>query len=449
MSSPQQPPSFALRAGLAATAALAIAGPVWLVLNPPHIPPPTRVRTPTRVVPKAEIPEVEPVALQKLSMTDARSWNASVPFSTGPNPAARPFVLSGGAEDRARATDCMAAVMLYEAGDDPVGERAVGQVVINRVRHPAFPKTVCGVVFQGQERSTGCQFTFTCDGAITRPPNPAAWKRAQLLAAEALSGSVFAKVGHSTHYHTDWVVPYWSASLDKVAEVHTHLFFRWTGWWGTPGAFRQAVGGTEPIIAKLAALSPAHALAGALDEAAALTAEANALAATADAGVGATPLDPNTFILTLDSKVTPDLLPAFANRACGERDYCKLMGWTDKALTPIRLPLEQGQVAAMAFSYLRDRAKGYDKPLWNCAIFKRTQSRECMKVQVMGPPRSASTRLEAAPSTGLTAAPLPGAPPASAPPPGTAAGPRQTLTLPAAPRPSPTPRPTLPVTPAR
>ena len=437
------PLPLALRAVLAATAALAIAGPALLVANPPHIPPPARTKLATRVVPKAEVPEVEPVALQDLTPADARAFNAGVPFSTDPNPAARPFNLGGGAEDRARAIDCMAAAMLYEAGDDPVGERAVGQVVINRTRHPAFPKTICGVVFQGQERSTGCQFTFTCDGAITRAPNPDAWKRAQALATQALTGRVYAPVGHSTHYHTDWVVPYWSASLDKVAEVHTHLFFRWTGWWGTPGAFRRAVSDAEPVIAKLAAWSPAHALAGALDDAAALTTEANAVIAGTEAGAGAMVSDPNTLLVTLDRKITPDLLPAFAKRACGERDYCRVMGWTEKRLTPTHLPLDPNQVAGMAFSYLRDRPKGFDKPLWNCVVFARADKRECMKVQVLLP-RTAPVpgQLEATPSTGLIAAPPPGA----APRPAATPRPRQTLTLPVvtpvpAPTPTPSPRP--------
>src|SRR3546814_11692641 len=73
----------------------------------------------------------------------------------------------------------MAAAMLYESGDDSKGQLAVGQVVINRVRHPAFPKSICEVVFQGSDRATGCQFTFTCDGALARRYSDAAWKRAQ------------------------------------------------------------------------------------------------------------------------------------------------------------------------------------------------------------------------------------------------------------------------------
>ncbi|KEY99004.1 SleB-like protein, partial [Sphingomonas sp. BHC-A] len=172
-------------------------------------------------------PAVAPVEVYALERDQARALNAAIPFSRLPNPAARPFIFSGSPVDLARATDCLAAAQLYEAGDDAVGERAVAQVVLNRVRHPAFPKTVCGVVFQGQERATGCQFTFTCDGALARAPTQAAWERARDIARSALAGKVYRPVGYATHYHTDWVVPYWSGSLDKIASVGTHLFFRW------------------------------------------------------------------------------------------------------------------------------------------------------------------------------------------------------------------------------
>lgn len=204
------------------------------------------------------LPKIEPSQLYALPMDKARALNAAIPFSRRANPAASPFRFAGGAEDLARATDCLASAQIYEAGDDAVGEQAVAQVVLNRVRHPAFPTSVCGVVFQGQERRTGCQFTFTCDGALARTPSPAAWTRARTIAKAALAGSVFRPVGLATHYHTDWVVPYWSASLDKTAKVGTHLFFRWTGWWGTPPAFQPSVGGAEPLIGRIARLSLAH-----------------------------------------------------------------------------------------------------------------------------------------------------------------------------------------------
>ncbi|MBN8829041.1 MAG: cell wall hydrolase [Sphingomonadales bacterium] len=214
--------------------------------------------------PDAPLPKVEPLTLDASKPDEARKLNAAIPFSTDPNPAARAFKFSGDEAALERARDCLAAAMIYEAGDDPRGERAVGQVVLNRLRHPAFPKTVCGVVFQGQERVTGCQFTFTCDGAMARIPSAGAWERARDLAGKMLAGDVYKPVGHATHYHTDWVMPYWSASLDKVTAVDTHLFFRWKGWWGTPPAFARTLSiAAEPTIAKLSLLSPAHKAQGA------------------------------------------------------------------------------------------------------------------------------------------------------------------------------------------
>ena len=184
------------------------------------------------------------------------------------------------------------AERLIDAVDavDAEGERAVAQVVLNRLRHPAFPKTICGVIFEGQERSTGCQFSFACDHALTRwSPTADQWRRARGVADAALSGAVYRPVGYATHYHTDWVVPYWQASLDKVVAVHSHLFFRWTGWWGTPPAFNRQVSSAEPVIAQLASVSDAHKTGAALAEAdTALLDAAEALGMLGDDGAAAT-----------------------------------------------------------------------------------------------------------------------------------------------------------------
>lgn len=366
-----------------AIALAAVAAPLAVVqLAPlPAAPVLAEIARPKRVVPKAEVPEVEPVRLAALSMDDARAFNATIPFSTAPNPAARPLILDAGADDFGRAVDCLAAATWYEAGDDPVGQRAVAQVVLNRMRHPAFPKSVCGVVFQGQERRTGCQFTFTCDGAMRRTPSPAAWGRAQTIARQALTGAVFAKVGHSTHYHTDWVVPYWSSSLDKVAEVNTHLFFRWTGWWGTPSAFQRGYAGAEPVFAKMAALSPFHAgaevaLAGTVDPAAMLdpdTIPESAVPKPVAAGG-------DSFHVALDKAMGADGFAALAIRTCGERAYCKFLGWTDRTKVPaLGASLTPAQIEAMSFSYLRDKEQGFGKALWNCGEFKRPSPIQCMR----------------------------------------------------------------------
>jgi spore germination cell wall hydrolase CwlJ-like protein len=380
--------SLVLRATLVGISALAIVGPALVVADPPTIVHASkRVKLPAgRVVPQAEVPEVEPVKFVDLSPEDARAFNATVPFSTDPNPAARPFRFAGGPDDLARATDCMAAGILYEAGDDTLGERAVAQVVLNRLHHPAFPKTVCGVVFEGQDRSTGCQFSFSCDGALTRwHPTEDAWRRAREVAAASLSGAVFKQVGYATHYHTDWVVPYWQSSLDKITAVNTHLFFRWSGWWGTPPAFGRHPETVEPVIAQLAELSDAHKTGAALAEADAALAEASIAMGfgpvTETTPAPAVPVDGDTILVALPRGQTADGLTTLAAQACGDKPFCRYMAWTDGSKAATSLPLAPAQTAVLGFSYLRDRSSNYEKSLWNCRQFKRADPTQCMKVQ--------------------------------------------------------------------
>jgi spore germination cell wall hydrolase CwlJ-like protein len=198
-------------------------------------------------------PIPEPLRFRDLAPQDAVAINAAVPVSDTPNPAARAFRADFATPgDRARALDCLTAAIYYEAAIEPTeGQRAVAQIVLNRVRHPAFPKSVCGVVFQGSDRPTGCQFTFTCDGALLRTPSASGWARARIVADEALAGKIYAPVGWSTHYHTNWVVPYWSSTLVKAAIVGSHIFYRWEGGWGRPPAFRFTATGGEPQIASM------------------------------------------------------------------------------------------------------------------------------------------------------------------------------------------------------
>ncbi len=207
------------------------------------------VRTATTRTAEVAPPPVEPLRFRQVAPTDALAINAAVPLDAGPNPAASAFKFRGDEADRARALDCLTSAIYYEAATEPVeGQRAVAQVVLNRVRHPAYPSTVCGVVYQGAERVTGCQFTFTCDGSLRRPPMQSYWQRARRIADEALSGAVYAPAGWATHYHTNWVVPYWSSSLAKAAVIGTHIFYRWSGGWGRGPAFTSRHGPAEPII---------------------------------------------------------------------------------------------------------------------------------------------------------------------------------------------------------
>ena len=158
---------------------------------------------------------------------------------TGPT-AAEPFRL-GTALDASRDLECLTQAAYYEArGEGREGMRAVVQVVLNRVRHPAFPNSVCGVVFQGAGRRTGCQFSFTCDGSMRGRVNRAAWNRARDIASAALSGEVYGRVGNATHFHTTAVAPGWRHTLVRVGQVGDHLFYRFGGRSGSRGAFSYA-----------------------------------------------------------------------------------------------------------------------------------------------------------------------------------------------------------------
>ncbi len=161
-----------------------------------------------------------------LTMDQARAFNAAIPFVPGPIAPASRFRFHGSPAGRLQAIECLATAAIYEAGDDPREQKAVMQVVLNRVRSPGFPDTVCGVVYQGAALKTGCQFSFACDGSLQRRPEHAGWIAARRLATKALSGAVDDEVGTATHYHTDWIVPYWIGSLDKIAKVRTHIFYR-------------------------------------------------------------------------------------------------------------------------------------------------------------------------------------------------------------------------------
>lgn len=175
---------------------------------------------------------------------------APAPFGALVGPAARGMRVDFSGIDRTRAEQCLTAAIYYEAASEPDGgQRAVAQVVLNRVAHKSYPDTVCGVVYQGSERRTGCQFSFTCDGSLARVPNRLFWERARNVAVAALAGYVYTPVGLATHYHTFAVHPYWSPKLVNVANIGAHRFFRFPGKAGESGAFNFAYLGGEPIAA--------------------------------------------------------------------------------------------------------------------------------------------------------------------------------------------------------
>jgi hypothetical protein len=355
-----------------------------------------------RAFPKNQVPVLPEQRNLVIAADTALKINEARPFESAAVEKARPFVPHKDTLSQDRAADCLAAAAWYEAGDDAEGEKSVIQTVLNRVRHPAFPSTVCGVVFQGQERKTGCQFTFTCDGALQRIPSEAAWKRAVAIARAMLGGDIFAAIGHSTHYHTDWVVPYWSPTLAKVAKVRTHIFYRWPGYWGTRPAFKQTVQALEPIIPALAKLSPAHlatsdpALGALLGEDATPVGPAYVEKPAIELpGVSQRSMrgstvrlapQPDTFFMQLEDRAFAGNYAISALAVCKQKTVCQVYGWTNGAAIADHLPLTNEQRALLSFYYVR-AADGSDKALWNCLQTPRKNPDQCMLSSVLPLPK--------------------------------------------------------------
>lgn len=335
---------------------------------------------------------VAPSTIAAVSPSSAKKINTSVPFIAGPVTSALPYQFLGRPLDRERAISCLAAAQYYEAGNDEEGQRAVAQVVLNRLRHPAYPKSICGVVFQGQERATGCQFTFTCDGAMARKPAGAAWKQARAVAEQMLSGSTYKPVGYATHYHTDWVVPYWSSSLDKIAAVRTHLFFRWKGGWGQPRAFRWQGIVPEPLITKLNMLSSAHSSQNPSEFEIQNASTSPELATPHDPGtsnvlsqkvsgsvriIGRLP-QTNAFIVQFSDDASPLQYAALAQSVCEGYDRCNLMGWTSVQHAPTEFPLAAGALATMTFNYVKETRGPKYSSYWNCRLLQPPSGGRCL-----------------------------------------------------------------------
>lgn len=158
----------------------------------------------------------------------AAAMTAQGPAFAAGAAAADPFRESRDPEARAQSLECLTQAIYYEARNQSAdGQRAVAQVVLNRARHPDYPNSVCGVVFQGSQRTTGCQFSFTCDGSMNAGVNDrGAWARAERIAEAALGGSVYRPVGLALNYHTTAIMPYWAPSLVQQAVVGDHIFYR-------------------------------------------------------------------------------------------------------------------------------------------------------------------------------------------------------------------------------
>jgi spore germination cell wall hydrolase CwlJ-like protein len=128
---------------------------------------------------------------------------------------------------------CMATAIYFEARSESYrGQVAVGQVVMNRLAHKIYPKTICNVVFQNQHMRNACQFSFACDGIPERVTEPKAWAQAEEIAKGVINGTLYiTEVGKATHYHATYVYPHWAPRLKKNTKIGHHIFYQFKRGW--------------------------------------------------------------------------------------------------------------------------------------------------------------------------------------------------------------------------
>lgn len=131
---------------------------------------------------------------------------------------------------------CLAQAMYYEArGEGEIGEKAVAEVVFNRLASGAYGHSICQVVFAGAQTAV-CQFSFACDGSMLRPKSEADWRNAEVLAARILARQLGLDnaTDNATFYHANYVKPSWASRLVRTAEIGNHIFYRPHGVPGEP-----------------------------------------------------------------------------------------------------------------------------------------------------------------------------------------------------------------------
>lgn len=330
------------------------------------------------------------VVLSDLAPGDAQAMNARVAMAAAGPGTAVPFAFRGSAADRARARECLALAGMAEAGSGDGDQRAVMQVILNRVRHPAFAKTICGVVFEGSNRATGCQFSFTCDGSLARRYADASWEAARRRAEEMLGGATYAPVGNATHFHADYVYPWWSPKLDKVAAVGPHLFFRWRGPFGTAAALSARYAGSEPDPLAMRQTALAVAEANSRPELAAtptllqsgeavrtIVAEKQTQREVAQTSGPASPAPGVHFVLVSGSESAQDLVAKSRSLCPGER-FCQVYGWSEAEAIPAKLPLSPSARQALRFSFLPARGGNSEAIFLDCQLFQSPAIGNCL-----------------------------------------------------------------------
>lgn len=169
------------------------------------------------------------IAAAPVSEAGLAALRARGPMSVVPKDPDRPSYASLlSPETAAREQRCLAEAIYFEARSEPEeGQAAVAQVVLNRAKSGLYPSSVCGVVYQNRHRHLACQFTFACEGKALRVTEPDSWRTAVRIAHEVTYGKTYlSDVGSSTHYHANYVRPYWAKRLKKMDVIGRHIFYK-------------------------------------------------------------------------------------------------------------------------------------------------------------------------------------------------------------------------------
>ena len=172
----------------------------------------------------AERPEPEPEKIEKRLAMTPPVWKLESTFKLKRNEKQKIV-----AQRRIRLAEenCLAKAVYFEArSESELGQLAVAKVVLNRVKDPSYPKTICGVVYQGSDRRNSCQFSFACDGVADEVKSKDAWDRSKLIAQKAIAGDQTIRViGAATNYHADYVRPKWAKEMRKLIKIGRHIFY--------------------------------------------------------------------------------------------------------------------------------------------------------------------------------------------------------------------------------
>ena len=173
----------------------------------------------TPAVPFTPLVLVAPVAQPK-----AQTTMVQIPAALAPKSPPQALAL---VNIRTAELTCLARAVYFEArSESELGQLAVAKVVLNRVKDPDYPKTICGVVYQGSERRNSCQFSFACDGLANRVRSPESWARAKNIAERAIADDPSVRMLNATNYHADYVTPRWAKTLKRLVRIGHHIFYK-------------------------------------------------------------------------------------------------------------------------------------------------------------------------------------------------------------------------------